>query len=85
MDIALYSLCAVTSLSCTVLLLGHYRRTRVTLLFWSALAFLAFTLTNILLFLDLGMIPEVDMSILRNSITLLGVVVLLYGLIHDHT
>jgi hypothetical protein len=69
-----------------LLLIGRYRKSRVDLLFWSALAFLLFTATNILLFVDMSIIgPETDLSMLRNGSTLLGVMVLLYGLIRNNT
>lgn len=80
-----YMLCGLTSLTCTVLLLGRFRKTRASLLLWSALAFLAFTLTNVLLFVDLALVQEIDLSLARGCATLAGVAVLLYGLIHDHT
>ncbi len=81
----IYLLCALTSLGCTVLLVRQYRRSRVGLLFWSAAGFLAFTVTNILLFVDLVIVPTVDLSIVRNSITMFGVLVLLLGLIKNST
>ena len=80
-----YILCALTSLGCTVLLTGRYRKTRVDLLFWSAAAFFCFTITNIILFVDLVMVPDMDMILLRNGFTLVGVMVLLYGLIRNNT
>jgi hypothetical protein len=81
-----YILCALTCLGCTGLLIGRYRKSRVDLLFWSALAFLLFSVTNILLFVDLGIMgPGTDLSLYRNGITLLGVIVLLYGLIRNNT
>lgn len=81
-----YILCALTCLGCTGLLIGRYRKSRVDLLFWSAVAFLLFSVTNILLFVDLGLMgPETDLSLLRNGSTLLGVIVLLYGLIRNNT
>ena len=76
-----YILCAVTSLTVTYLLANAYRRSRTGLLFWSAVAFLAFSVTNILLFIDLALVPSVDLALLRNSVTLVGVILLLYGLI----
>jgi hypothetical protein len=81
-----YILCALTCLGCTGLLIGRYRKSRVDLLFWSALAFLLFSVTNILLFVDLGIMgPGTDLILYRNGITLLGVIVLLYGLIRNNT
>jgi hypothetical protein len=81
----IYILCALTSAGCTFLLFGRYRKTRVSLLFWSAVAFLAFTLTNILLYIDLILVPDIDFVVVRNSITLVGAIVLLYGLIRNST
>lgn len=81
-----YILCALTSLGCTVLLIGRYRKSRVDLLFWSALAFLLLTVTNTLLFVDLVILgPEFDLGLFRNGATLLGVIILLYGLIRNST
>jgi Family of unknown function (DUF5985) len=78
-----YFLCGVTSFCCAFMLLRGYRRTRSRLLFWSCACFLCFALTNILLFVDLVLVPDVDLLLLRNSITLLGLLMLLYGMIWD--
>jgi hypothetical protein len=80
-----YILCAITSIGCTWLLIARYRKTRIPLLFWSAAAFFAFTLTNILLYLDRVIVPDIDFSIHRNFITFVGALVLLYGLIRSDT
>lgn len=80
-----YILCALTSLGCTALLFGRYKKSKVVLLFWSAAAFLCFTVTNMLLFVDLVLFPDLDLAIWRNLATLVGVVVLLHALIHDNT
>ena len=86
MAYAVYILCALTSFGCTVLLIGRYRKTRVDLLFWSAIAFLLLTITNILLFIDVGLLgPGVDLSLFRNGTTFVAVNVLLYGLIRNST
>jgi hypothetical protein len=83
---AVYILCALTSLGCTLLLIGRYRKTRVDLLFWSAIAFLLLTVTNVLLFVDLVILGAgVDLTIIRNGSTLLGTLLLLYGLIRNNT
>ena len=78
---AVYLLCALTSLTCAILLGRAYRATRVQLLLWSAVCFAAMTLTNVLLFIDLTVWPSVDLRLLRNGVTLLGLTALLYGLI----
>jgi hypothetical protein len=83
MAIAIYSLCALTALTCTLLLLQAYRRGRYRLLLWSSLCFAGLTLNNILLVIDKIVLPLVDLSILRTFVSLVAMTVLLYGLIWD--
>jgi hypothetical protein len=78
-----YLLCAVTSWACAVLLLRAYRRQGTRLLLWSGAAFCAFGVGNIFLFVDLVLVPTVDLSLLRNGVTLVGVCLLLWGLIWE--
>ena len=86
MGYGVYILCALTSLACTVLLIGRYRKSRVGLLFWSAVAFLLLTVANVLLFIDLVLLGQsMDLSIYRNGVTLIAIGVLLYGLIRNNT
>lgn len=80
-----YILCGITSLACAVLLFRQYRRTGGGLLFWSTLCFVCFAATNILLFIDLVMLPQIDLSPLRSGLTLAGMLMLLYGLIREST
>jgi hypothetical protein len=76
-----YVLCALTSLVCAVLLLRGYRRTRARLLLWSGLCFACFALSNVLLIIDVRVLPERDLSVVRILPSLVGVAVLLYGLV----
>lgn len=76
-----YILCAVTSVACSVLLLRQYRRSRSALLFNSGIAFLCFATANVVLFIDLVVLPEVDLKIWRNLVNLTGVILLLFTLI----
>ena len=80
-----YLLCALTSLLCTVLLARAYRATRVRLLFWSILCFTGLTVSNVLLVIDLVIIPSgaADLMAWRTGVTLAAVGALLYGLIAD--
>jgi hypothetical protein len=78
-----YVLCALTSLICAVLLGRAYWRSRARILLWSTLCFVFLTLNNILLYLDLAILPEVDLSIPRNLTTLIGLGLLVFGLIWD--
>jgi hypothetical protein len=81
---AVYVLCALTSAVCAGLLLRSYFRSRARLLVWSSLAFVGLTLNNVLLFVDLVMLPEtIDLWPIRNLTALLALSVLVYGLIWD--
>jgi len=79
-----YLLCAATSVTCAVLLLRAYRRQRTRLLLWSSLCFVLLALNNILLFVDLIVVPSaIDLSLWRSAVALAGVGVLLFGLIWE--
>jgi len=80
---AVYVLCALTSLTCTVLLLRGWQARRVPLLLWSGLGFMGFAIGNIFLVLDAVLIPEVDLSLGRSLPVLAGLLVLIYGLVWD--
>lgn len=80
----IYLLCAITSLTCLVLLARGYRRTGVKLLLWSALCFVGLALNNLLLFIDLVLLPtEVSLLYWRQGTTLVALSVLLYGFIWE--
>jgi hypothetical protein len=78
-----YVLCALTALLCAVLLFQAWSRTRVRLLFWSALCFAGLTASNVVLVVDLLIVPDVDLFVWRNIVSLLSAAVLLYGLIWE--
>lgn len=78
---AIYLLCALTSLGCAALLLRTYRSTRAALLLWSSLCFVGLFANNLLLFIDLVVIPDTDLSLLRAAVALLSVALLNLGLI----
>jgi hypothetical protein len=78
-----YLLCGLTSAGCAFLLLKGYRDNRIRLLFWSGMCFLFLALSNILLFIDLVIVPEIDLSVYRSGITLIGLGMLVYGLIWE--
>ncbi len=78
-----YALCAGLCALCAILLLLSFRRNQNRLLLWSGLGFCAFTLSNILVFVDLVLLPAVNLAIARDSVTLLGVCILLFGLIWE--
>lgn len=78
-----YVLCAATSIMCAGLLLRGYRASRTRLLFWASLCFLGLALNNILLFVDLTVLPDIDLFWLRTAAALVGMMVLLFGLIWE--
>lgn len=80
---AVYLLCALTSAACAVLLLRAWRRTRMKLLLYSGLCFVFFTVNNVLLFVDLVLIPAGDLTLARTVTSLVASGVLLFGLIWD--
>lgn len=83
MSYAIYALCALTSLACTVLLTRSYLRSSHRLLFWSALCFLGLTFNNVLLFLDKLVVSSVDLLLYRLLAGLIALLLLLYGLIYE--
>jgi hypothetical protein len=78
---AVYLLCALTSLLCAVMLFRGYRSSRTRLLFWSCLCFAGLAVNNVLLFVDLVVVPEFDLRVLRASTALVSLALLVYGLV----
>lgn len=78
-----YLLCFVTSSACAILLGRGYVRSRARLLLWSALCFAFLGLSNFLLVVDLLLLPQLDLSSWRLSLSLIGLGILLFGFIWD--
>jgi hypothetical protein len=78
---AVYVLCFLTSAACAVLLARSHWRTGARLLLWSALCFTFLAANNLLLIVDLVMLPDWDLRLLRLLLSLAAVVVLLVGFI----
>ena len=76
-----YLLCAATSVLCAAMLLRSYLRTRTRLLMWSSISFAGLAVNNILLFVDLAIVPDVDLSFARAATGLAAMIVLVVGLI----
>ena len=80
----IYSLCALTSAACCLLLWRAYAATGARLLFWSALCFGALSVNNVLLVIDRVLLPvEVDLGLARLVAALVAVLLLLFGLIWE--
>lgn len=80
---AVYLLCFLTSAACALLLARSYRATATRLLLWSALCFVFLALNNLVLFVDLALLPGWDFRVLRHLLALAALVVLLFGFIWD--
>jgi hypothetical protein len=78
-----YGLCAGAALLCTILLFRAWRRTHTRLLLWSTFCFGSLTVNNVLVLVDLQVLPEVDLFILRTVSALVGVTALLGGLVWE--
>ena len=80
---AVYTLCFLTSSACALLLGRSYRRTGTRLLMWSALCFALLAANNLVVILDLLVLPEVDFGLARHLLALAALGVLLFGFIWD--
>ena len=79
----IYLMCLGTSLLCAYLLLRAYRRTRMPLLVWSSLCFALLALNNLLVVVDILLLPDTDLTMIRLVESLAAVSVLLYGFIWE--
>jgi hypothetical protein len=77
----IYLSCFLASALCAVLLVRSYRASRTPLLLWSSLCFGGLALNNALLFVDLVLVIEIDLSVPRGLVALASLLILLYGLI----
>ena len=78
-----YLLCLGTSAICAGLLARAYARSGTRLLLWSAVCFGLLALNNLLVVLDLLVLPDWDLTTLRNLSSLIGISALLYAFIWE--
>ena len=76
-----YILCSATSILCAVMLVRAYGRQRSRLLFGGSLCFAGLALNNVLLFVDLVLVPDVDLELWRLLIALGALGALVVGLV----
>lgn len=74
-----YLLCFAASLSCAVLLLAGYARSRSSLLLWTSLGFVGLTVNNLLLVVDLVILTGVDLWVARQVTAAIAIGIFLYG------
>lgn len=80
---AIYTLCALTALACTIMLLKAYSVGGYKLLLWAGLCFAGLTVNNLLLVVDKLVLPEGDLSLWRSLTALAAMVVLIVGLVWE--
>jgi len=78
-----YILCALLSVACAVLLIRGWRRNPTRLLLYSGLCFVWLAINNTILLIDLVLVPDIDLAMVRTLTSLGGAGTLLYGLIWD--
>lgn len=83
MGTIVYALCGLTSVACAVLLLRGYASSRARLLLWAGLCFVGLATNNVLLFVDMRIVPDVDLSVWRSLPTVVGLSLLIYGLVWE--
>lgn len=76
-----YLLCAFMSCLCAWLLFRQRRRAPTALLMWSSLGFVGLAAHSVLLFVDLVLVQQISLLVLRNVVGLLSMGTLVYGFI----
>jgi hypothetical protein len=82
-EAAVYFLCFLGSGLCAYLLVSSFRRRREKLLWWSAICFCLLAGNNLLVFVDLILLPQIDLIFGRALTSLFAVAALLYGFVWE--
>jgi peptidoglycan/LPS O-acetylase OafA/YrhL len=77
----LYVLCFAVSATCAFMLLRAWRTSRVRLLLWSGIGFTGIAINNLILVIDSQI--AADFSSWRSAPTLVGLVILIWGLAEE--
>lgn len=83
LKISLYAIAVLSSATCAILLFRGFFQRRIRLLMWSGFCFIGLTVNNLALFIDLVVLPEIDLRLARLLPALVGMMFLLYGFIWD--
>jgi hypothetical protein len=78
-----YILCSATSLFCAFLLFRSYLRQRSRLLLYSTICFVGLAANSIVLFVDLAMLPSIDLRPIRTTTALVSMLLMTTGLIWE--
>ena len=77
-----YLLCFATSGVCALMLGRSYRQSHASLLLWSAICFVLLAANNLVLVVDLVLLPDdIDLRILRLLLSLAAVGTLIFGFV----
>jgi hypothetical protein len=76
-----YLLALATNLLCCWMLLRAYFHVRRRLLLWSGLCFGGLALASAMVFVDLVIFPKIDLYLWRLGISVVAMLLLVYGLI----
>jgi hypothetical protein len=80
---AVYIFGFLVTLASGVLLFRAWGAVRKRLLLWSAVCFCGLAISNLLVFIDLVLLPAVDLYLLRLITAAIAMLLLLYGLIWE--
>jgi hypothetical protein len=80
---SVYILCLITAATCAWLLGRSYRRVGARLLLWSALCFALLAINNLVMVVDLLVLPDADLRMPAALVSLAAVGVLLFGFVWD--
>jgi hypothetical protein len=83
MAAAVYVLGAISSLLCAALLLRQYGLAGQKLLLWAGLCFAGLTVANVLVFIDLVMMPGTDLHLWRWGTSAVSLCLLVFGLVWE--
>lgn len=83
LGVTVYTLCALTASFCAWMLWRGFRASGARLLGWSSTCFALLAVSNVVLVVDLAVLPTVNLYIIRNISALLAVAAMLYGLVCD--
>jgi hypothetical protein len=82
-EAVMYFLCFLTSALCAYLLVVAFNREKERLLLWSSICFCLLAVNNFLLFIDIIIWPDFDLTPFRSLSSLAAVGILLYGFIWE--
>lgn len=79
----IFLLCLIASAACATLLVRSYLRTRARLLLWTAVCFVLLAVNNLVVVLDVLLLPAIELLPIRLLASLSAVSVLLVGFIWE--